>query len=576
MNSHPRPMSDFPRHLRRAASTRDVSGLQQSRRIKGQLSRRKEGRCFQEVHFWIHSEVDPAAPCVRRVCKAIAALQRDEVCGQYDVHYHLWNSSGPVPDAPAFRVRMGEKCVGSTLSKYITELLNAAVRPAALRRRAFTRPGKQDLVVVFTPTNAQVAPDDLVTFIERAGTNRCLWILTKEELFVANRELILRGNQLKENDHMSKQPENKAVLHGYSERGVVNALFEDLVHANDVDLLRRVLKDMVPYDPKSALTVPDFDSFAVYVEPSLSDFGAPDVVVFLTKAADDVAVLFIEAKLCTFMQSVGKAPDYSNNSSSILHELFLKMQFWAHSQAPEELAGGVDVYDGVTSQRSFGKDSMVLDLAQRICGAGEAFFVALATDDIDTESRKPVDATTVLTEVGRMFVENKKAHPLDYHKYLFLMQWQRVYALAEQEPRLGKTERELQRNETKFSIVSPTEPTKAALSAHITAMKTAYDFSWSVRKGTGHTLNLGERALVTVKERGGFGRYYAELYLPKGRTAIEEGPFVPTRILVEVELSGHQPSLTENGKKLLTEITDNHIRQFAGKLRPATSKQGGA
>ena len=82
---------------------------------------------------------------------------------------------------------MGMKCSGGTLLRPLVDLVAGSVQPAALRHRATRLPGKEDLVVVFTSIKDQIVPDDLIGVMEHAGTGRCIWVLTEDELFVAGR-----------------------------------------------------------------------------------------------------------------------------------------------------------------------------------------------------------------------------------------------------------------------------------------------------------------------------------------------------------------------------------------------------
>jgi hypothetical protein len=379
------------------------------------------------------------------------------------------------------------------------------------------------------------------------------------------------------------------ILYGYSERGVVNALFEDLANAGDATLLEKVLKDMVSYSKNPATKLPHFDSFSIYVEPSLSQFGSPDVVLFLCDEGRDVAVYFIEAKLESFMESTRKAKgdepdsiDYTHNSSSILHELFLKMRSWDYLKARKGLPEGVNVYQGDSIYRSFGRDPMVLDLAERIFEAPVAFFVALATDAIGSDgspkqSQKVCDEVTNICQRNGMGKSKDKlipplaSNPSNSIAHLFLMQWQRIWALTAKEPRLSRTRRELERNETKFSIpwTDPVKPqallaeaTKGILTELGPKESQGAELTWSKRKGPKGTLNLGRLALATVQERAGFERRFLDLYLPKGRDRSDATPFAPAKLVVELISLHGDWEFDGAGKALLKDIVKKHLAQL--------------
>lgn len=108
--------------------------------------------------------------------------------------------------------------------------------------------------------------------------------------------------------------EGRHRLHGYSERGVVNAVFETIAnHENGAALLEDLLDLLLPWDGRGGgelLTrrgrrLVDFD---IYIEPSLSDFGNPDVLVFAcyrdpVEGTEEWETFFIEAKMEPFLMS---------------------------------------------------------------------------------------------------------------------------------------------------------------------------------------------------------------------------------------------------------------------------------
>ncbi len=103
-------------------------------------------------------------------------------------------------------------------------------------------------------------------------------------------------------------------LHGYSERGVVNAVFETIAaHPDGVELLDDLLRKMVLWENRHSVCrlshredrLVDFD---IYIEPSLSDFGNPDVLVLAQYQNHEDGqtwweTFFIEAKMEPFLMS---------------------------------------------------------------------------------------------------------------------------------------------------------------------------------------------------------------------------------------------------------------------------------
>jgi hypothetical protein len=139
------------------------------------------------------------------------------------------------------------------------------------------------------------------------------------------------------------------MIKSYGERGVVTALFESIAaSAEPVRLLCALLQRCVSVHCTRGHRTPGqrlelnpkyVDGFEIYIEPNLSDFGAPDVVlVAQTPELGLDTAYFIEAKMGTFDQSLGTNPVLQKNASSILHELFLKARF--HALARHELLRG--------------------------------------------------------------------------------------------------------------------------------------------------------------------------------------------------------------------------------------------
>lgn len=103
-------------------------------------------------------------------------------------------------------------------------------------------------------------------------------------------------------------------LHRFSERGVVNAVFETIAsHPDAHRLLEDLLDRMVIWENRNGVSrharqegwVEDFE---IYIEPSLSDFGDPDVVVLVkhrywSQKAPHWEAYFIEAKMVPFLMS---------------------------------------------------------------------------------------------------------------------------------------------------------------------------------------------------------------------------------------------------------------------------------
>jgi len=264
-------------------------------------------------------------------------------------------------------------------------------------------------------------------------------------------------------------------IHGYSERGVVNAVFEAIAarKKGNLKLLRELLQCIVSWDSGEQYDPPDFDHYRVFVEHSLSDFGEPDLVLELRREERPVAVLFIEAKLETYHRSIGplgnprrKDIGYTWNASTVLHELFLKWAYVAHlrgllpvrtDQKPPNVRRVLVYKEDKKKGRWIGKDPVVSVFHHEVLVPflkdNDPLFVSLTTDagpsngPIPSESREEV-----LNSASRMLVENNHGDPgckSLFLSNLCLLSWSSILQLA-QAWELSRVMRELKRNNSKF------------------------------------------------------------------------------------------------------------------------------
>ncbi len=275
-------------------------------------------------------------------------------------------------------------------------------------------------------------------------------------------------------------------IEGYAERGVVNALFESIVASKEpnkvLPLLLECAKPVLSgYGERTFLSEAVTD-FKVYVEPSLSDFGCPDAVVFIDTADSHRSVIFVEAKLETFCSSCRAfyrdKDTYQRNGSTILHELFLKARF-VDALTREEYLGedhplnkGFHVYEKDAKNRKIGTDPLVLELVLKIreCIAGDVgrvAFLALTTD------REPEATDWKTVSGGRQDIcnhirtidgkenggDNSRFSPRDPEEYwlgmTYLWGWQDIHRTAQWirgagEESMERLLRTIEWNEPKF------------------------------------------------------------------------------------------------------------------------------
>ena len=80
---------------------------------------------------------------------------------------------------------------------------------------------------------------------------------------------------------------------GYSERGVMNALFYGIAFDKDSQKAEEAMNEIL----KLGGIEGDYTDFKIYVEFSLSEFGSPDLVFTASNSNGEKEVFFVEAKV---------------------------------------------------------------------------------------------------------------------------------------------------------------------------------------------------------------------------------------------------------------------------------------
>lgn len=92
---------------------------------------------------------------------------------------------------------------------------------------------------------------------------------------------------------------------GYSERGIIDALFYSIYFSKGTNLTSNLLlknlleKTRMPLigDREWGNILEGFDDYEVYIENTMSEFGDPDVVILCKKEGNYAGCIFIEAKV---------------------------------------------------------------------------------------------------------------------------------------------------------------------------------------------------------------------------------------------------------------------------------------
>lgn len=393
-----------------------------------------------------------------------------------------------------------------------------------------------------------------------------------------------KGEVTMRNDDKPNQA--KIMINGYSERGLVNALFESIaVSADACSNLQELLRYCTSNEElrKHCEKMTDFE---IYIEPSLSDFGNPDVVLFIKgdsidssitdiikPQSKDLCVIFIEAKLCPFLSSSPLPSNvrhpYNANASTILHELFLKARFCQCIKKEMDLNLGQNIYVTETGKmRKIGTDEMVLQLARRIKSSTYQHFIALTTD------KNPSD-TIVHTDKGSMpvldciqhliahiYEENETEHSSYLGDNFSLLSWLNVYEFAKANlcdisyERLLRT---LDGNISKLSFPTNNEDTSELIDVDslMTMVQSDSTFKHNSSRGSGKDGGSGKntiyhmfydeanqkftnRAFITYRKLTGFeDTDLFEIYVAQKdvRDKLLK-QFLPVKKLVEIQING--------------------------------------
>ncbi len=183
-------------------------------------------------------------------------------------------------------------------------------------------------------------------------------------------------------------------LIGYSERGMINAIADDLSHAKDPCAVTEKFLSLLTFPlRKPAPSFTGIKEVLLLVEQSFSSFGDPDLTILLKFNDDRKHLLFLEAKVHTNVQ-VGETINArwsvfqeflrgeNKASSSLFAQLYRKDQLINHLRDSKAKI----LPDGVSRNWNIGSNSVVLrarDLCQAYA-ADSASVVMLLPEPADT------------------------------------------------------------------------------------------------------------------------------------------------------------------------------------------------
>lgn len=128
---------------------------------------------------------------------------------------------------------------------------------------------------------------------------------------------------------------NNVNIHGYSERGVMNALFYGIAYEQVEKKQRAAIQAIINAESINE-TKTNYQKFDFYMEFSLSEFGSPDLIIIVTDDKGQKTAFFVEAKVSNghcydINKEYEKFDDYlknknndKNNASNLFFQLGLK------------------------------------------------------------------------------------------------------------------------------------------------------------------------------------------------------------------------------------------------------------
>ncbi len=179
---------------------------------------------------------------------------------------------------------------------------------------------------------------------------------------------------------------------GYSERGVINALFYDILNSpNQTKLISDLLE----------LANEEFDfnisKCKILIEQSFSDFGDSDVLLLVENNGKKQAI-FLEAKVKTFNGKWDivkeftkfkdlKGKDRNGNkiipTSNLFTQLYFKNRLWYELKNNNgiKLDKGINFINTTKSRRKIGKNEIVMKAVKKNCYLGgyidESFYLGI-------------------------------------------------------------------------------------------------------------------------------------------------------------------------------------------------------
>ena len=182
---------------------------------------------------------------------------------------------------------------------------------------------------------------------------------------------------------------------GYSERGVMNALFYGIAFDKDSQKAEEAMNEIL----KLGGIEGDYTDFKIYVEFSLSEFGSPDLVFTASNSNGEKEVFFVEAKVSAgsyydldkqkdhhddYMKRLKNSKYDKGHSSNLFFQL--KEKYLLLKYGPNNY-GSVTILDRV---RKLGENNVVVKFYNDIkTSVKNAHYVAIIPEQEEYKSGTP-------------------------------------------------------------------------------------------------------------------------------------------------------------------------------------------
>jgi len=178
---------------------------------------------------------------------------------------------------------------------------------------------------------------------------------------------------------------------GYSERGVINALFYDLLSSpksKQLNLISYLLSKAIFINKKEKFNI---SCCQVFIEQSFSDFGDSDVLLLVENNGKKQAI-FLEAKVKTYNRNKWHLDDEFNKflsakvkpitipTSNLFTQLYFKNRLWYELKNNNgiKLDEGIKFINTTKSWRKIGKNKIVLKAVDYLKGyIDESFYLGI-------------------------------------------------------------------------------------------------------------------------------------------------------------------------------------------------------